>query len=289
VGIPHQLTKALAAASADNIAASQSPGAGAILLNGSTSNRLSTTTTAATAAGLTVLSMTSVTGLVQGQPVSDSTAPTAIASGTTILGVDATNSKVILSQPVGGPGVGSGDTIVFAGTATLDTQRRVIVTSGGNDTGINFTVNGNSDNGTAISDTFAGASGAAAQSNLDFKTVTSVTHTGSVAGTVTVGTNTVGSTPWMPLNWHAQPFNVELSGQVTSGSANWGWQYTYQDPNNLPAAVAFPQPFNHPTLNGQTGSADGPINDPVAAIRLIVNSGTGTVLGTWQEAGLSGQ
>jgi hypothetical protein len=287
VGIPHQIIKVLAAASANNIAQSQSPGAGAILLNGSASNYLSTTTTAATAAGKTVLTLTSTSGVVAGQAVSDSTAAGVIVPGTVVLGTSSTTAT--LSKPIGGAGVGSGDTIVFAGTATLDTQRRVIITSGGNDTGINFTVNGTNSFGVPISDTFAGASGAAAQSNLDFMTVTSVTHTGSVAGTVTVGTNSVGSTHWMGLNWHAQPFNVELSGQVLSGSANWGWQYTYQDPNNLPAGVTYPQPFNHPTLNNQSGSLDGPMNDPAAAVRLIINSGTGTVLGTIVEAGISGQ
>ncbi len=287
MGIPHEFTKSLTAASANNISASQSPGAGAILINGSTSNRLSTTTTAASAVGSTILTLTATTGVVAGQSVTNSTATGVIVPGTVVLGTTATTAT--LSKPIGGAGVGNGDTIVFAGTATLDTERRVIITSGGNDTGITFTVNGAANNGVPISDTFAGANGAAAQSNLDFKTVTSITHTGSVAGTVTVGTNGVGSTPWFPLNWHAQPFNVEISGQVISGSANWGFQYTYQDPNNLPAAVAFPQPLAHPTLSNQSAQADGSINDPVAAVRLIINSGTGTVLGTIIEAGISGQ
>lgn len=287
MGIPHEFTKVLTAAAANNIAASQSPGAGLILINGTTSTRLSTTTTATSAAGTTILTLTATTGVVAGQSVTDSTAAGVIVPGTVVLGKTATT--VTLSKPIGGAGVGSGDTIVFAGTATLDTQRRVIITSGGVDTGITFTINGAGDNGVPISDTITGASGGAVQSNLDFLTVTSVTHTGSVAGTVTVGTNGVGSTPWFPLNWHAQPFNVELSGQVISGAANWGFQYTYQDPNNLPSAVSYPQPIAHPTLNNQSGFLDGPLNDPVAAVRLIINSGTGTVLGTIMEAGLSGQ
>lgn len=289
MGLPHSVFKALAAASATNIAASQSPGAGAIIINGSASNFLSTTATAAVAAGLTVVPVASVTGVTAGQAVSDTTTAGVIPAGTTVLGVDATNLKVILSRPVGGAGISNSDTIVFAGTATLDTQRRVIITSGGNDTGITFTVIGTNDYGNVISDSFAGASGGAAQSNLDFKTVTAVTHTGSVASTVTVGTNGVGATPWFAVNWHAQPLNIELSAIIASGSANWSWQYTYDDPNNLPTGVSFPQPWNHPTLNNQSGSLDGSINDPVVAIRLMINSGTGTVRGTWMEAGLSGQ
>lgn len=302
MGIPHSVTKTLAAASANNIAASQSPAASAILINGSASNRVSTTATAAAAAGTTVIALTTIAGIVAGSVITDSTA-TVIPSGTTVLGVDTANTKVILSQPIGGAGVGSGDTIVIGGVATLDTQRRVIVTSGGTDTGITFTINGTSGNGTPISDTITGGTATlAAISNLDFFTVTSVTHTGSVASTVTVGTTNgstgigtglspgpAASTPWFAVNWHAQPFNVELSGIVVTGvTCNWSWQYTYDDPNNLPAGVLFPQPFNHPTLNNQAASLDGSINDPVAAVRLVVNSGSG-VRGTWMEAGISGQ
>jgi hypothetical protein len=294
MGIPHSVTKVLAAAAANNVAASQSPGAGAILINGSASNRISTTTTAATAAGLglasTILALTTVTGVVVGSTITDSTAAV-IPAGTTVVGVDTANSKVILSQPVGGAGVGSGDTIVIGGVATLDTARRIIVTSGGVDTGITFTIFGTAQNGTPIQETVTGASGgASAQTNQDFLTVTAVTHTGSVAGTVTVGTNGVGSTPWFPLNTHAQPFNVELAGIVLAGvTVNWTWQYTYDDPNSQPGSATFPQAFNHPTLNNQTVTLDGSINDPVAAIRLVVNSGTGSVRGDWIEAGISGQ
>lgn len=293
MGLPHSVSKVLAAAAANNIALSQSPGAGAIILNGSISNRLSTTTTAAAAAGTNILTLTATTGVVQGQLVSDSTAAGVIVPGTFVMGITATTAT--LSQPIGGAGVGNGDTIVFAGTATLDTQRRLIITSGGNDSGINFTVNGTNDAGAPISDTFAGANVGAAQSNLDFKTVTSVTHTGSVAGTVTVGTNGVGSTPWLGLNWHAQPFNVELSGQVGAGvTVNYGYQYTYDDPNSISAGqvaagVTYPRPIDHATLKNLVVSADGALNDPVAAVRLIVNSGTGLVTGVVMEAGISGQ
>jgi hypothetical protein len=309
VGIPHSVTKTLAAASANNIALSQSPGAGAILINGSSSNRVSTTTTAATAPGVqyasNILALTTVAGIVVGSAITDSTAAV-IPPGTTVIGVDTVNSKVILSQPVGGAGVGSGDTIVIGGIATLDTARRVIITSGGTDSGITFTINGTSASGAPISDTIAGGTATlAAISNLDFLTVTGVSHTGSVASTVSVGTTSgstglgtglspgpVASTPWFAINWHAQPINIELAGIVAAGTTiNWSWQYTYDDPNNLPSGVAFPQPFNHPTLNNQTGSLDGAINDPVAAVRLTINSATlpASMRATWMEAGISGQ
>jgi hypothetical protein len=250
------------------------------------------------------LALTTVTGIVSGSLITDTTAA-AIPAGTIVLGVDTTNLRVSISQPVGGVGVGSGDTIVIDGQlATLDTQRRVIITSGGTDTGITFTINGTNIFGTPISDTITGGTATlAAISNLDFKTVTSVTHTGSVAGTVQVGTTNgstglgtglspgpVASTQWFGINWHSMPVNVELSGIVSAGTTiNWSWQYTYDDPNNLPSGVLFPQPWNHPTLNNQTVSLDGAINDPVAAVRFTVNSATlpATMRATWMEAGIS--
>ncbi len=301
MGIPHSVTKVLAAASATAIAASQTPGAGAILINGTSSNRVSTTTTAAAAAGSLILALTTVTGIVAGSAITDSTAAV-IPAGTTVIGVDVTNSKVILSQPVGGAGVGSGDTIVIGGVATLDTQRRVLIPSNGSDnSAVNFTFTGTADNGNVITDTIAGPGVTnGVITNLDFKTITSVTHTGSVVGAITIGTTSgaglpgnplpAASTPWFGVNWHAQPVNIELAGIVLTGiTVNYTWQYTYDDPNNLPAGLTFPQPFNHPTLNNQAASLDGSINDPVAAVRLVVNSGTGSVRGTWMEAGISGQ
>lgn len=310
MGIPHSVTKTLAAAAANNIAASQSPGAGAILINGSASNRVSTTTTAATAAGIqgtsNILALTTVTGIVAGSTITDSTAAV-IPSGTTVVGVDTVNSKVILSQPVGGAGVGSGDTIVIGGVATLDTQRRVIIAGAGANNGINFTVTGTNDFGNPISDTFAGSAGTiAAISNLDFKTVTGVTHTGTVTGAITIGTTDgsapagafpapAASTPWYGVNWHAMPVNVSISGFQLAGAALWSWQYTYDDPNNLPPGVAFPSPFTVATLanQGTTPPLDGAINEPVAAIRFVINSYTAGVTGAaradWVEAGISGQ
>ena len=284
----HSLTKVLTASSATKIAGSQTPGTGTINLNGAAGNYLSTTTTAAVTAGSLIIPLTSITGLVVGQVVTDSTTPTAVPTGTVIVGIDTVNSKITISQPVGGTnGIGSGDTMVFPGTAILDTQRRVIIVSGGNDSGITFTVTGTNDSGAVISEVIKGTSGATATSNLDFKTVTSVVQSGSVASTVTVGTNGVGAYPWITMNLFPMPIDISIAGYVASGvTVNYGWQYTYDDPNNLPSGVSFPNAFDHTVVNNQTVTAVGYITDPVVAIRLIVNSGTGSVRGTWTDAGV---
>jgi hypothetical protein len=216
--IPNIFTQSLVAASANNVAASQSPGAGVITLNGST---------------------------------------------------------------------------VSGGIATLDSQRRVLITSGGNDTGINFTVNGTNSAGFPISDTFAGGNPTAV-SNLDFKTVTSVTHTGSIASTVTVGTNTTGSSLWQIVNWNAYPPNISVAVQLVTGTANFTVEHTYDDPNILPgtgglnlAGFTFPVPWPDATLNGASASGETQINYAITAWRVTINSGTGTLSVRGMQDGIS--
>lgn len=208
MGQPIVFFQTLAAASANNISASQSPGSGAILINGSA------------------------------------------ATG---------------------------------GVATLDTQRRVLITSGASDAGITFTVTGTNQSGAPISDTFAGGA-VTAQSNQDFKTVTGVTHTGSVASTITIGTNGVGSSPWQIVNWNAAPGNLAVSVELRSGAANFTLQYTYDDPNILPgtgglnlAGLPYAFPFNLTAITATAATIDAAIAFPITAFRLLTNSGTGTL------------
>lgn len=171
--------------------------------------------------------------------------------------------------------------LASGGVATLDTGRRVIITSGGNDTGIVFTVTGKNENGVVISETITGANGGAATGVLDFKTVTAVSHTGVVAGTVKVGTNGVGATPWIPLDNNISPFNVALFLEIDSGkTVNATVEYTPDDVqlltnvNQAALAIAGIQPSSHPSLSAKTASTDSNLAYPAAAVRLKVNSGT---------------
>jgi hypothetical protein len=156
--------------------------------------------------------------------------------------------------------------------------RRVIVTSGGNDLGINWTVTGTNSTGNLISDTFAGASGGDAQSNLDFVTVTSITPSGSVATTAVAGTNGVGSSPWKVLNWHAtSDMNVSVAVELVSGTANFSIQHTYDDPNNLLGGALYPLPFIATGNLNLSATIDCFYELPIAAVRVLVNSGTGVL------------
>jgi hypothetical protein len=201
MGIARNISLAPAAPSANNIAQSQSPGAGAITLNGST---------------------------------------------------------------------------VSGGVATLDIARRILLTSGTSDTGITFTITGTSRYGTPLTETIQGGA-TTAQTTQDFKTVSSVTHTGSVAGTLTIGTSGVVSSEWIAITPTANPVNIGI-GVVVSGTINYTVEYTYDDLQN-PTSGLFPTAWSITSgtltakaANGDTGA--NPFNFPISALRLTVNSFT---------------
>ena len=198
------------------------------------------------------------------------------------------NTAVAASQS---PGAG----VIALNTTTviLDTQRRIILTSGANDTGINFTVFGTNQAGFTIQDTFAGTNGTAtpAQSNLDFLTITNITHSGSVAGTLLAGTNGVGSSMWQIINFNTTPINMGFVVEARTGTANFTLEYTLDDPNILPmtgglnaAGLAFPLPI---AIASSTATLATSFITPFFAWRLTTNSGTGTLVARAIESGLA--
>ena len=86
---------------------------------------------------------------------------------------------------------GTGVTVAVVNNATryvADVPRAVTITSGGNDTGITFTVAGYDKYGAKTTQTITGGSGATVTTQKAFASVASVVPSGSVATTVTVGT-----------------------------------------------------------------------------------------------------
>jgi hypothetical protein len=181
-------------------------------------------------------------------------------------------------------------------TTVLGTnQRRVVVASAGNDAGITFRIIGfNQANMTVTELMQAGNATVVATSELDYIRLISITPLnnttlgiGTTAGSVTVGASNMGSSLWWIADWHAVPVDIAISGAVVGAlGVNYSVQYTYDDPNSLPTGVQYPQPFTHPTVNAATTSIDGSIESPVTGVRLLVNSGSGTVRGTFIQAGI---
>lgn len=190
----------------------------------------------------------------------------------------------------------AGDLTLTGTTVTLDTQRRVLVTFGSDESGKTYSIYGYNDSGGAIREDIAGTTAGTVATNFDFLTITRIHGAAASAGNITVGTNGVGATRWVQFNPHLSPPSDGISVALVSGSGNVGIQYTYDEfltasvaaaLNNMDAMTA-PTPIDHPLLQGLTTSADGNIDKTVNAWRLIVNSGTGTWKATGIQAGISG-
>jgi hypothetical protein len=174
-----------AALAANNIAASQSPGAGAITL------------VSTTGAGVTV------TSAAQYMPASGVTIP----AGT-----------LALDGPTGFIGYGratnanSGQYEISAYDPSTLVSRAIRFVSGGNDSGITFTVTGWDIYGFPMTETITGANAGTANGAKAWKYISTITHTGTVAGTLTIGTQDVIGFPFQVLRFGRVAINYNNAG-----------------------------------------------------------------------------
>jgi hypothetical protein len=169
----------------------------------------------------------------------------------------------------------------------IEAGRRVLITSTSATETASVTITGTNSSGSTISevDTFSGAS-ATLQSNLDYVSVISVVPSGTIVGSLSAGTNGVGSSRWVAWNWQlSPPLNIGYAVELVSGAINYTVQYTYDDPNNLMGGVLFPLPFNTILLD-QTATADSTLSTPFIATRVLINSGTGVIRVRSVQAGI---
>ena len=91
-----------------------------------------------------------------------------------------------------------------------------------------------------------------------------------------------GSSNVLVMDTYINPFNVGF-GVVVTGTVNYTVQHTFDNPQE----VASPLFFDHPTVAAKTANQDGNYAFPVAAIRVTVNSGSGTATMTLIQAGIA--
>lgn len=89
-----------------------------------------------------------------------------------------------------------------------------------------------------------------------------------------------GSTDAVVTNTNTSPFNVGF-GVVVSGTVNYTVQHTFDDP-----ATGFTTWFSHPSVAAATANQDGNYAFPVSGIKVLVNSGTGTVTMNLIQSGI---
>jgi hypothetical protein len=93
----------------------------------------------------------------------------------------------------------------------------------------------------------------------------------------------VGSSDIIPMNLDSTPFNVGFGAVITDGTPTYTVQHTFDNP----WTTATPVWFDHPTVASETNDADGNYAFPVAAIKVAITSGTGTVQLTVIQAGIA--
>lgn len=200
-------------------------------------------------------------------------------------------SAVAASQtPAGAGNLTINGSLASGGVATFTTSRRVLFTWAGADAGRTATLVGTNSSGSVISENVSGANTGTTASVQDYLTVTRIGIDAATAGAVQVGTNTVGSTDWQELSREIAPENVSVSVKVT-GTVNYTVEYTYdgiQAPPGINQVVPVPTVWPMPALLAQTTNKDASLTEPVAAIRCTINSGTGTIVFTLIQAGISG-
>ena len=141
----------------------------------------------------------------------------------------ATNIRTA-SSIAGSGAVTLNGSLVSGGVATLDQPRRVLFTSSGNDTGINFTVTGTDWNGNTTTEVLAGGN-PTTYTATDFATVTSITSSGASAGTVSIGTNGVASSRPVFMDLWAGG-DILIMSNTNGGSAiTYTIQESPDDPN----------------------------------------------------------
>jgi len=91
-----------------------------------------------------------------------------------------------------------------------------------------------------------------------------------------------GSSNLIATDLYISPFNVGF-GVVVTGTVDYTVQHTFDNPQT----VASPTFFSHPSVTAATTDQDGNYAFPVAAIKVLVNSGTGTATLTMIQAGIA--
>lgn len=96
----------------------------------------------------------------------------------------------------------------------------------------------------------------------------------------TVSKTGAGSTDAVVINTNVSPVNIGFA-VVVSGTVNYSVQVSYDDPSS-----GFTTWFDDATVTSKTGNEDGSINFPITGLKVLVNSGTGSVTLSVVQAGI---
>lgn len=181
-----------------------------------------------------------------------------------------------MSQSKGAPGnlLINGST---AGVLSYATQVKLVFA--GDETGHNFTITGTSADGQVISEVIAGTTPSTVTSVKNYLTITQISVDSATTGALTVGTNAVGNSQTYIVDKFINPAIISLDIVVT-GTINYSIQVSGKD--LAPAwdiaggSVTWQSPGSG--LTSQSASLFSSIQGPITMMRVLQNSGTGSVV-----------
>jgi hypothetical protein len=97
----------------------------------------------------------------------------------------------------------------------------------------------------------------------------------------TVSKTGTGSSDPVVINTNTNPVNIGFAAIVT-GTVNYSIQFSYDDP-----VAGFTTWFDDTSITSKTGNEDGSILFPITGVKVLVNSGTGTVTLKIVQAGIA--
>ena len=218
-----------------------------------------------------------ITGLdVNGRPLTE------VLTGGNAKAVVTTRQFIVVSNVAvsgnsnNGVQVGSFSGATFTGATT----RQVTITSAGNDSVNTFVVTGTGPNNEVISETITGPNTATVTTTAYFRTVTSVTISGNAVAAITVGMTNTASSRWVRFDDFA-PSNISLQCSV-SGSATYTVQSTLDDPNDpfnpvLPGAVTWVSTSDTNVVAATTTQQSNFLFAPRYARIILTTTSTGSV------------
>lgn len=297
------------AAVGNQIAASQTPYAGQIILNGAGANySINNVAAAQDPAGAGNLTLVS-SPVSFAQPrylyitsAADDSALTFTVTGTDVNGAPLTEvitgantkarasikqfttvSNVAVSGDSGSVQVGS----FYSATFTGSTARQVTITPTGDESLNTFVVTGTDANGNPASESIAGLNGNPSTSNTYFKTVTSVTIANNAAAALTVGMTNTASSSWVRFDDFA-PSNISIQCNV-SGSVAYTVQSTLDDPygpfSPVPAgSMNWVDSSDTTVVSAVATTQSNFLFAPKYARVILVSTSTGSVTGTFLQS-----
>jgi len=172
--------------------------------------------------------------------------------------------------------------LAASGVVTLAAAQLIRLTSAGDTSGITFTFNGTDADGGTQSQTVAGTAASNTDTTLYFKTITSITASGSVTGAIVVGNLITSISPTLKINNGINPVNFNLLAQLVSGTATFYMDYTFDPVGPYPSVW-----IADSVITNKTANMEGTWIKPISGLRLrLTASSSGNVALKCIQAGV---